>query len=353
MNVSMNILRVIWPLVVGSFIVASGFAQDSIEKTRLMRQEVDRLVSTGKIREAIDSQIEIIKHQETLFGPFSIEAALAITEKAALHRFLKQTEEAEIELKRALKLLDRATGLPQNALIRKAEVLQALAYMNFSKERLDDAEIYYKRVIEIRERIDGTESPTLAPLLMSVGNIHHMKAEYDDAKSIYERLLRLRVKTDGVENPDTTDIRIRYECSARRVDKSTRTAAETLIKSLGFSEESEKLEPNESENARAREEKGYSGGKAISLARPFPSAVARSQNLESVVKVRVSINENGIVTFACSISGNALLHKSSEDAAYRSKFTPTFHNGKAVKVAGLITYNYKRRNGPEILMRKI
>ena len=57
--------------------------------------------------------------------------------------------------------------------------------------------------------------------------------------------------------------------------------------------------------------------------------------------VRVQIDEAGNVTRTKAIcSGDDDLRIVSEEAARKSKFTPTFLDGEAVKVTGIIVYNF-------------
>lgn len=58
------------------------------------------------------------------------------------------------------------------------------------------------------------------------------------------------------------------------------------------------------------------------------------------VVVQVTIDETGKVVKARAVSGERLLHEASVDAARRAKFSPTLLCGEAVKVTGIITYNF-------------
>ena len=50
--------------------------------------------------------------------------------------------------------------------------------------------------------------------------------------------------------------------------------------------------------------------------------------------------ETGKVIFACAITGAKELQRTSEIAAYQSKFRPTTLEGKPAKVSGVIIYNF-------------
>jgi len=56
--------------------------------------------------------------------------------------------------------------------------------------------------------------------------------------------------------------------------------------------------------------------------------------------VQVTIDENGGVISAIAVTGHPLLRSSAEQAARSAKFTPPILGGKAVKVSGVIFYNF-------------
>lgn len=85
---------------------------------------------------------------------------------------------------------------------------------------------------------------------------------------------------------------------------------------------------------------GIINGKAKNLIQPTYPEAARAARVSGVVKVKVTIDENGNVTSASAIEGHPLLKITSVDAALQSKFTPTIMNGAPVEVTGVIVYNF-------------
>ncbi|MBA2620068.1 MAG: TonB family protein, partial [Acidobacteria bacterium] len=85
---------------------------------------------------------------------------------------------------------------------------------------------------------------------------------------------------------------------------------------------------------------GVVNGKAVNLAKPEYPAAARAVNAEGAVNVRVVIDENGDVASATAVSGHPLLRQAAEQAARASKFNPTLLSGQAVKVTGVVVYNF-------------
>lgn len=75
---------------------------------------------------------------------------------------------------------------------------------------------------------------------------------------------------------------------------------------------------------------------------PYP-AIARATRASGEVAVWVVVDEEGKVVAAQAASGHPLLRASAVKAAREARFAPTLLDGKPVKVAGLITYNFELR----------
>jgi outer membrane biosynthesis protein TonB len=56
--------------------------------------------------------------------------------------------------------------------------------------------------------------------------------------------------------------------------------------------------------------------------------------------VQILIDEEGRVISAQTMSGHPMLVGAAKEAALRARFTATKLSGQAVKVQGLITYNF-------------
>jgi periplasmic protein TonB len=85
---------------------------------------------------------------------------------------------------------------------------------------------------------------------------------------------------------------------------------------------------------------GVLNGKATSLPKPAYPPAARAVRASGAVSVQVLIDENGNVVSASAVSGNPLLRAAAVSAARGAKFSPTKLSGQAVKVSGVITYNF-------------
>ena len=85
---------------------------------------------------------------------------------------------------------------------------------------------------------------------------------------------------------------------------------------------------------------GVLNGKAITLPRPEYPAVARAAKAWGNVTVEITIDEEGNVISARSVSGHPLLQSAAVTAARQARFTPTKVSGQAVKVNGVLVYTF-------------
>ena len=85
---------------------------------------------------------------------------------------------------------------------------------------------------------------------------------------------------------------------------------------------------------------GVLNGKATSLPKPAYPPTARAVRASGSVSVQVTISESGSVISASATSGHPLLRAAAESAARQARFSPTMLSGQAVKVTGVITYNF-------------
>jgi len=86
--------------------------------------------------------------------------------------------------------------------------------------------------------------------------------------------------------------------------------------------------------------KGVITGLALSLPKPAYPQIARQARANGPVNVQVLIDETGKVISAKAVGGHPLLLAAAQQAAYGARFSPTKLGDQAVKVSGVITYNF-------------
>ena len=86
---------------------------------------------------------------------------------------------------------------------------------------------------------------------------------------------------------------------------------------------------------------GVLNGKATSLPKPIYPPAAKAVRASGSVSVQVLVGENGKVIDASAVSGHPLLRQAAVQAAKKAEFDPTMLSGKAVKVSGVLTFNFE------------
>ena len=97
------------------------------------------------------------------------------------------------------------------------------------------------------------------------------------------------------------------------------------------------------ENSKDPITSGVEVGHVIELPQPQYPALAARAHVSGQVQVQLVIGFEGEVIAAHAINGHPLLQASAVSAARKARFTPTLLEGKPVKVAGVIVYNFVRQ----------
>lgn len=88
-------------------------------------------------------------------------------------------------------------------------------------------------------------------------------------------------------------------------------------------------------------ESGDLNGKATEFPKPIYPGEALKAHITGQVKVRVIIDETGRVMSADIVSGPKQLWMAAIEAARKAHFEPTLVGGTAVKITGILTYDFK------------
>lgn len=80
--------------------------------------------------------------------------------------------------------------------------------------------------------------------------------------------------------------------------------------------------------------------KAVQKPAPAYPEIAKRVGAKGTVAVQILIDEQGRVVSAQATSGHALLQRAAVEAARLARFTPTILGGRAVRVSGVIYYNF-------------
>jgi len=201
----------------------------------------------------------------------------------------------------------------------------------FKDGNYDQALLNYKLVLEIRVRLLGSNSAGVLGTLMEMALCYRARGDYTNAEETYKRVLALLEKTPSGTPAAVTETLYRYSCLMRR---------------LGRKEEADKLQTRASATLfpGVRKAGRVTGtvvnGTRVSMPQPKYPKYVRKQKLSGSVNVSIVIDVDGTVISACAVDGPPSLAQVSEAAALRSLFTPTSLDGVAVRVSGVISYNF-------------
>ena len=81
-------------------------------------------------------------------------------------------------------------------------------------------------------------------------------------------------------------------------------------------------------------------GDALSLPKPPYPPIAKQLGIQGTVNVQVLVDESGRVISAKAVAGNPALMRAAQQAALNARFSPTMIGDQAVKVSGIIIYNF-------------
>jgi len=81
-------------------------------------------------------------------------------------------------------------------------------------------------------------------------------------------------------------------------------------------------------------------GDALFLPKPQYPPLAKRMGIQGTVNVQVLVDETGKVISAKAVSGNPALTRAAQQAALDARFSPTKIGEQAVKVSGVIVYNF-------------
>jgi TonB family protein len=218
---------------------------------------------------------------------------------------------------------------------------------HFAKGEYDLALVNYNKVVELK----GADATTYNSRGMAYSN----KKSFEPAITEFDKAIELSPKdsvfyanrAEAFEGMGNYDKAILDYQKAVELDAKNELAKSNLQRLKNMQAEATK-QAAEAEKQTAETEKvpdtvnlGALNSLAVKLAMPVYPSFDRQRNVEGLVTVQVSLDEEGDVISAKATSGPASLRNSSEDAARRSKFKPARVADKPVKAIGYITYNFK------------
>lgn len=297
-----------------------------LEEASRLSAEAVALYAKGEYAEAASPAKRALEIREKILAPDDKLVVSAVLNLAEIQLARDQTLEAKVLFERALRSYERMFGVEDPRLIA---VLDRLAVIQYRMGRADQTEKLFARALAIGEKSFGLENPNIGPSLFNLAEFYQFQAEFKKAEPLYQRLIAIREKNNAGKEA-MAEARERYACLLYKT-KRLKEAGELEDLVLGTNRET---------GTPKAIEGGVVNGRAINLVTPPYPQDARAARITGAVTVRVTIDERGRVIRACAVEGPTLFTQVAESAARRSRFTPTLLSGTAVKVNGVIVYNF-------------
>ncbi|MGC2237340.1 MAG: TonB family protein [Pyrinomonadaceae bacterium] len=187
------------------------------------------------------------------------------------------------------------------------------------EQNVDTRKVLIQNIMESPKEVPkiSNEKPPIPPRRLNVETIQS-DSNSDTNRPKEDSTERTIVKTEGIGETNNTKPPVEDTDEPKLVEKATPTPKPVPKTVSG----------------------GVVNSKATNLVKPAYPQAARAVRASGAVNVQVTISENGSVISASAVSGHPLLRQAAEQAARSSKFSPTLLSGQAVKVTGVIVYNF-------------
>jgi len=247
---------------------------------------------------------------------------------------LGDLSEATVDFDRAKMCFERAVNIGETSFgqddPRITRALDELGYLMSITGDYGKAADLLSRSLAIKEKSFGPLNVEVARAAYSLADVYRRSRELAKAESFYEKAISLFEQSGRKADDEFVELLRRYLIVLTTENKKTEAALlQSKIASLS-------AEPGVVEG-------GVVNGWAVKLVQPSYPAIALSVHASGEVAVQVLIDENGKVISARAITGHPLLQAAAIEAAKASRFTPTLKSGAAVKVRGMIIYNFVLR----------
>jgi TonB family protein len=187
------------------------------------------------------------------------------------------------------------------------------------------------------------------------GALELIEFEFEQSKRVDLKIVAVKINPPSIVtksnvSPQKLPVRVDFRTEGKTVTFAGEITAvsagsnwyfvhrKTILESFGVKE----FEETGPQSDASPLSGGILNGQAVSLPAPEYPKAARAVGATGAVNVEVIIDESGNVIAAEAVSGHALLRRASEEAAGNARFKPRMINGQAVKVKGIIVYNYSK-----------
>lgn len=314
-----------------SLMMASQIAGNSqtpspeLTESRELNAKVLTLYSESKYDEALPLAKRALHLRESALGASHPDLIPLLSNLAELQKTRQQFSDARAYLERAVAIAE--TVLKDD--IRTAYLLDKLGYIAFSQKKPKDAENFYLRSLQIKDKAMGPETADAVQTAFDLAEVYRFLKDYEEAEPLYARAVRVREKEPSTKKSELIRTFAAYVATLHELKRTTEEAVvQQRLNQLLASE--------------GAVHGGVLNGRALKLVQPDFPPIARNSG-GGIVRVHVVIDENGKVISAKAVDPGPVhpaLIAAAEDAARHSLFTPTRLSGVPVQVSGIIVYRF-------------
>ncbi|MEA5594721.1 CHAT domain-containing tetratricopeptide repeat protein [Rivularia sp. UHCC 0363] len=174
---------------------------EELAEAEKLNQRVVQLYQEGKYNEAIPLAERALAIAQKILGEHP-DVATSLNNLAGLYKVQGRYSEAELFYKKALEIRKRILG---NEHPYVTDSLNGLATLYHYQGRYPEVEPLYKQILEMRKRILGNEHPDVATSLNNLAELYRNQGRYSEAELFYKQALEMRKRIFGKEHPYVTD----------------------------------------------------------------------------------------------------------------------------------------------------
>lgn len=322
-------------LLLATLLLANSFDSSQepaeLEEARTLNESAVKLFNAGKYDEALPPAKRALQIREKLLPRTDAQISSSLTNLGEIYLAKKDYKAAKEVFLRLLQIQEELFGRDDPNL---SFTLDRLAVLYYVAGNYNDTEAAYKRSLALREKALGDKDPLVAQAWFALGEFYRFRREVRPSLESYKRALTIYAGLGGVTTKDFERAADGFACLGydSRQDE--------------IFEELRALRRQLSGRDAASESNQGSvlNGRALSLPKPEYPGAAAARRLEGLVVVKVQIDEKGTVINAKDLcQGPPFLSEAAVAAARKARFSPTMLDGVAVKVIGVIKYNFTSR----------
>ncbi len=321
-----------------SFSLIAQTSTEEIEKLKQANQETVAKYKAGKFNDALKSAQTALDLTIKIYGAEHLEMATSYTNLGAIYRADKKYKEAVENFQKAFVIYQQNPTQNAGRIAKTSESLGITLALDGKKKQ---GEEFFLQSVTSAENAFGKESKDILPYLKSLSDFYIYVKKPDEAQQIFVRRYLTTSKHFQPASKELEEIQDDFYCFSFQNYKPNEIGEkQKKFNEATLSARTKSLQVANSETSGKTIESGVINSKAKNLAKPEYPLSARLRSAQGTIPVRVKIDEQGQVLSAKAMCGDPDLQIVSEEAAKRSKFTPTTLGGKPVKVTGIVIYNF-------------